>query len=118
MNSKQLAAAAVVALALAVTVGMVAETAAAPPAHAPAHGWRAKHQYRYYPGESCYYDPGRRLWFYIDYGGWRVGASIPTDLKARLGDYVTIGLDTDTPYDLYDEHYREYPPAKYKKKKK
>jgi hypothetical protein len=30
-----------------------------PPAHAPAHGYRAKHQYRYYPSRSVYYDTGR-----------------------------------------------------------
>jgi hypothetical protein len=33
-----------------------------PPAHAPAHGYRAKHRYRYYPSCSVYFDIGRVLW--------------------------------------------------------
>jgi len=105
-------------LLLIIMMGWVAAADAAPPAHAPAHGWRAKHQYRYYPSASCYYDTGRNLWFYIEYGGWRVGAEIPVELKTRLGGFVTIGLDTDRPYEFYESHYRDYPPEKYKKKKK
>jgi hypothetical protein len=44
-----------------------------PPAHAPAHGYRAKHQYRYYPSRSVYYDTGRKLYFYIKGDNWEVG---------------------------------------------
>jgi hypothetical protein len=33
------------------------------PPHAPAHGYRAKHQYRYYPSYSVYYDHGRKIYF-------------------------------------------------------
>ena len=94
------------------------EAPAAPPAHAPAHGYRAKHQYRYYPGSSVYYDTGRKLWFYIKAGDWTFGVSLPTELKARLGDAVSIGLDTDRPYDFYGEHAQKYPAEKYKPKKK
>lgn len=88
-----------------------------PPPHAPAHGYRAKHQYRYYPCCSTYYDAGRRMWFYIKTGDWAIGASIPTDLKAQLGHYVNISMDTDHPYEFNDEHRKEYPAEKYKKKK-
>jgi hypothetical protein len=88
-----------------------------PPPHAPAHGYRAKHQYRYYPCCQAYYDTGRRAWFYIRTGQWTVGASIPTELKAQLGPYVNISLDTDRPYDHFDEHRQDYPAEKYKKKK-
>jgi hypothetical protein len=87
-----------------------------PPPHAPAYGYRAKHQYRYYPCCSAYYDAGRRVWFYIKTGEWTIGASIPTDLSAQLGYYVNISMDTDKPYEFNDEHRKEYPPEKFKKK--
>ena len=32
-----------------------------PPAHAPAHGYRAKHQYRYFPSCKVYHDIDRGL---------------------------------------------------------
>ena len=88
-----------------------------PPPHAPAHGYRAKHQYRYYPCCSTYYDAGQGVWFYIKAGGWTIGASIPTDLKAQLGYHVNLSMDTDKPYEYNDEHRKEYPAEKYKKKK-
>lgn len=88
-----------------------------PPPHAPAHGYRAKHQYRYYPCCSTYYDADRGMWFYIKTGDWAIGASIPTGLKAQLGHYVNISMDTDRPYEFNDEHRKDYPAEKYKKKK-
>lgn len=88
-----------------------------PPDHAPAHGYRAKHQYRYYPTKSVYYESTRRLYFYLKGDNWEVGASLPTNLKADLGDYVNIELDTDRPYDYHSEHLKQYPPGQTKKKK-
>ena len=73
-----------------------------PPPHAPAHGYRAKHQYRYYPCCSTYYDADRGMWFYIKTGDWAIGVSIPTSLKAQLGHYVNISMDTDRPYEFND----------------
>jgi hypothetical protein len=88
-----------------------------PPDHAPAHGYRAKHQYRYYPSKSVYYDSGRGLYFYLKGDNWEVGASLPIGLKADLGDYVSIELDTDKPYLHYSEHVKQYPPGQTKSKK-
>ena len=89
-----------------------------PPPHAPAHGYRAKHQYRYYPSCSVYYDSGRRLYFYLKGDNWEVGASLPSHLRAELGGYVSIELDTDKPYKHYKEHKAKYPPGQMKKKHK
>ena len=89
-----------------------------PPPHAPAHGYRAKHQYRYYPGCSVYYDSGRELYFYIKGDHWEVGASLPGHLRVQLGDFVSIELDTDRPYLYHDEHVKKYPPGQLKKKNK
>lgn len=89
-----------------------------PPAHAKAHGYRAKHKYRYYPDCSVYHDTDRRLYFYIKGDSWEVGASLPNNLKIRLGDSVNLELDTDRPYTLHADHIKAYPPGKKNKKDK
>jgi hypothetical protein len=68
-----------------------------PPAHAPAHGYRAKHRYRYYPSCSVYFDIGRSVYFY-------------------LGS-VEVEMDTDKPYLQHKYHKQKYPPGQLKKKK-
>ena len=87
-----------------------------PPPHAPAHGYRAKHQYRYYPSCSVYYDYGRKIYFYVKGDHWEVGASLPSNLRIGLGDHVSIELDTDKPYIHHAEHVKKYPPGQLKKK--
>ena len=89
-----------------------------PPAHAPAHGYRAKHQYRYYPSRSVYYDTGRGLYFYLKGDNWEVGASLPGSLRVGLGDAVSIELETDKPYIHHAEHVKKYPSKQFKQKKK
>jgi len=83
-----------------------------PPPHAPAHGYRAKFQYRYYPDAEVYYDAGRRLYFYFEGNGWRIGASLPSPLQASLGDSVDLELDTDKPFLYHDDHKAQYPPGR------
>lgn len=87
-----------------------------PPAHAPAHGYRAKHHYRYYPTCSVYYDYGRKIYFYLRGDRWEVGASLPSHLRIRLGDSVNIEMHTDKPYIHNAEHVKKYPPGQLKKK--
>ncbi|MBW2411373.1 MAG: hypothetical protein JRF72_16370 [Deltaproteobacteria bacterium] len=89
-----------------------------PPAHAPAHGYRAKHQYRYYPAHKVYYDTGRRLYFYLKGDNWEVGASLPSHIRIGLGKSVSIELHTDKPYLHHAEHVKKYPPGQLKKKNK
>ena len=89
-----------------------------PPPHAPAHGYRAKHKYRYYPSSSVYYDSDRRIYFYLEGDNWEVGASLPSRLRIGLGRSVSIELDTDKPYVYNAEHVKKYPPGKMKKKNK
>jgi len=89
-----------------------------PPAHAKAHGYRAKHKYRYYPDCSVYHDAERGLYFYIKGGSWEVGASLPHNLKMGLGESVGLELNTDRPYTYHAEHVKQYPPVKVKKGKK
>lgn len=96
----------------------VQESGNGPPAHAPAHGYRARHQYRYFPTASVYHDAGRGVYFYLSGSNWQVAASLPMELRARLGDSVSIEVDTDRPYIYHDQHQRQYPPGKMKKAKK
>ena len=88
-----------------------------PPAHAPAHGYRAKHQYRYYPSCSVYFDIGRSVYFYLEGDNWRVSVELPNHLHARLGGSVVVEMDTDKPYLKNEYHKQKYPPGQSKKKK-
>lgn len=83
-----------------------------PPAHAPAHGYRAKHQYRYYPSCNVYKDTERGLYFYLKGDKWEVGASLPLPLKEGLGESVSLELETDKPYIYHNEHVKQYPPKR------
>ena len=86
-----------------------------PPPHAPAHGYRAKYRYRYYPDCSVYYDDHRELYFYLEGPNWRISASLPHAIKVSLGDHVNIEMDADKPYTHYEEHKHKYPPGQLKK---
>jgi hypothetical protein len=83
-----------------------------PPDHAPALGYRAQFQYRYYPDAEVYYDAARKLYFYFEGNGWRIGASLPSSLLASLGDSVNLELDTDKPFLYHDAHKAQYPPGR------
>jgi hypothetical protein len=47
-----------------------------------------------------------------------VGVSLPDNLNVRLGNYVTIGMDSDKPYAQFHSHKEKYSPGQLKKKKK
>lgn len=80
--------------------GLVAPVAYAdPPPWAPAHGWRAKHQYVYYPSAEVYYAPASRMWFWLGGNGWQAGISLPVALQGYVSvGGVNIALDVDRPY--------------------
>ena len=88
-----------------------------PPAHAPAHGYRAKYNYRYYPSCSVYFDLNRSIYFYLEGDNWRASVELPNHLRIRLGEYVVVEMDTDKPYLEYQNHKNKYPPGQLKQKK-
>ena len=88
-----------------------------PPAHAPAHGYRAKHRYKYYPSCSVYFDIGKSVYFYLEGDSWRVSVELPNHLRVRLGGSVEVEMDTDKPYLHHKYHKQKYPPGQLKKKK-
>ena len=83
-----------------------------PPPHAKAHGYRAKHTYRYYPSANAYYDVERKAYFYLEGNNWCMGVSLPDNLRVRLGNHVTVEMDSDKPYTRFEEHKRKYLPLK------
>lgn len=80
--------------------GLVATPAVAdPPPWAPAHGWRAKHQYVYYPSAEVYYEPASSMWFWLGGNGWQAGVNLPGALQGYVSaGGVNIALDVDRPY--------------------
>jgi hypothetical protein len=86
-----------------------------PPPWAPAHGYRAKHHYRYYPDSHVYFDVGRGLYFYYSGGDWHASASLPGGIHIDVGDYVTLEMDTDRPYHYDSDVVKRYPPGQMKK---
>jgi hypothetical protein len=80
-----------------------------PPPWAPAHGYRAKNQYRYYPCSQVYYEPARQRYFYFSNGQWRVSMSLPVASRPRQQHYVTLNMDTDRPYRYHSHLVQTYP---------
>jgi hypothetical protein len=89
-----------------------------PPPWAPAHGYRAKHRYRYYPSSHVYYDTGRGLYFYYSNGDWRMSVSLPSRILIDVNDFVALEMDSDKPYRYHSEVKKKYPPGKVKNKNK
>ena len=89
-----------------------------PPPWAPAHGYRAKHRYQYYPSFYVYFDIGRRVYFYLEGDRWRMSARLPSAIQLESAHYVTIELESDKPYEYFSQHKKQYPPGQAKKKKK
>ncbi|HEX5960650.1 MAG TPA: hypothetical protein VFY97_05320 [Rhodanobacteraceae bacterium] len=96
-----------IALAIA-GAGLIAPPALAdPPPWAPAHGWRAKHQYVYYPSAGVYYEPASRMWFWLGGDGWQAGISLPLALHGYVQTGgVDIALDVARPY-LRNDYVRQ-----------
>ena len=88
-----------------------------PPPHAPAHGYRAKYNYHYYPSAYVYFDVSRSCYFYLEGESWKMAASLPLSVRVRLGDHVSIEMDTDKPYTQFEVHKKKYPPGQLKGKK-
>lgn len=89
-----------------------------PPPHAPAHGYRAQHHYKYYPEKQVYFDTDRNLYFYLSNGRWISAISLPKPLRLNLGLAVSIDLDHDKPYLKHSVYKKKYPPGKKHKHKK
>jgi len=93
-------------------------TKGGPPPWAPAHGYRAKYNYRYYPASRVYHDRNRGLYFYYKDGQWGVSVSLPSSIRLDVRDYVRLEMGTDKPYEWDHEVTKRHPPGQTKKKPK
>lgn len=69
-----------------------------PPPWAPAHGYRAKQRYRYYPAYNLYQDPVSGLFFTFQGGTWTKGGLPPGVPPERLGRYREFEGYADEPW--------------------
>jgi hypothetical protein len=82
-----------------------------PPPWAPAHGYRAKYRYLYYPEVQVYWDFSRGLYFYFDKGRWVAAASLPPSIVAANKFSVELEMDVDRPYLFHNDVIKRYPPG-------
>lgn len=82
-----------------------------PPPWAPAHGYRAKTRYIYFPAHNFYYDIHTHNYLYLNNGNWFVSVSIPRPfININLGNAVQVQLDYYGSYPYYynANHYERY----------
>lgn len=90
--------------------GHVKNPGGGPPPWAPAHGYRAKQKYLYYPKYNIYKDPVSGLFFSFHAGSWGKG-DLPPNLDPRhLGRGYTFEGDMDEPYKGNRQHKNKYKP--------
>jgi len=95
-------------LALSAAALPVGSAWADPPPWAPAHGYRAKHSYIYYPVHEIYYEPAQDLWFWLDGGDWRFGLNLPVYYQQYTRGGITIDMDADRPYTYHTHVVQRY----------
>jgi len=88
-----------------------------PPDHAPAHGYRRKHSYIFYPSSRVYFDVDRKIYFYMEGGVWRNAPILPPFVKINKAKGVRIKSASKKPYIEIGEHLEKHPPGKGPKKK-
>jgi hypothetical protein len=90
----------------------LAQKKGGPPPWAPAHGYRAKTRYVYFPQHNIYYDTQRSIYIYVNSGGnWEIGAKMPRGVnRSTLRDsrQVELRLNIDNPQRYNTEHLRRY----------
>ena len=84
----------------------VAHKRKGPPPHAPAHGYRKKFGYDYYPTANVYYDRSREVYFYLAGSNWEMKVSLPSRLRVNVNEAVYLELGTDRPYQHNAEHVK------------
>jgi len=90
---------------------IVEEPRGGPPPWAPAHGRRAKearYRYYYYPASGVYVNVSTGSYFYMNGSTWQVAMTLPSTVVLDKSNYVSLELETDTPYLFYEEHKVKY----------
>lgn len=94
------------------------ELSSGPPPWAPAHGYRAKFTYRYYPSSLVYFNIEKGVYFYLSNGVWVNSYYLPQTISIAPDGYVILKMDVDKPYTFHKDVVKRHPPGLKKKKKK
>ena len=87
-----------------------------PPPPSPRWVAREIYRYQYFPSAHVYYNPGRRLYFYLDHDEWVSAPVLPPRIRINLNNHVDIDIHGPRPYLGYRDHRRRYPPGYFKEK--
>ena len=84
-----------------------------PPPWAPAHGFRAKTRYVYFPEYNFYFDIEKRVYIHFQAGKWTVTVDLPTrlgNINLRNASKFELELDIDNPQIYNGEHQARFRP--------
>ncbi len=82
-----------------------------PPPWAPAHGYRAKVRYIYFPDYNFYFDLQRGVYIYMSGDIWQIGIALPvmyTRIDLGGAAKVQLELNTDSPQQYNADHIIKY----------
>ncbi|MHA2220178.1 MAG: hypothetical protein ACXACY_30215 [Candidatus Hodarchaeales archaeon] len=88
-----------------------------PPPWAPAHGFRAKYKYRYYPSSYVYFDVNRGIYFYRVEGLWMESYKLPPTIYLNVDNYVILAMDVNKPYKFHKNVIKKHPRVAKKQRK-
>lgn len=84
-----------------------------PPPWAPAHGFRAKTRYVYFPEYNFYFDLEKKVYIHFQAGRWSVSVELPSrlgNLNLRNASKFELDLDIDNPQIYNADHQMRFRP--------
>ena len=91
------------------STGQATQNQGGPPPWAPAHGYRAKFNYKYWPQNRVYFAPDRGVYFWFSGEGWQMGVKLPSKITLS-GSSVSLEMNDERPYIWDKDVLRWYPP--------
>lgn len=84
-----------------------------PPPWAPAHGFRAKTRFVYFPEYNFYFDLEKKVYIHFQAGKWTLSVELPArlgNLNLRNASKFELDLDIDNPQIYNAEHQMRFRP--------
>jgi hypothetical protein len=78
-----------------------------PPPWAPAHGYRAKTRYVYFPDHNMYFDLQKNMYIFLSGGGWMVAATLPrvyANINLKTSRHVELDFYSENPQRNNKDH--------------
>lgn len=91
--------------------GMTLDALASPPPWAPAHGYRAKTRYVYFPQQNFYFDLKTNNYIYLNGSSWLFSVSVPTifgSINLATTRQVELDYYSEKPYVYNKKHVVVY----------